>query len=111
MTYELNDIILSLGKTAATEKMMLDKNLPKKDMRLFSYSDLQLLLDREVQELKDEILKLIKLNMTEKIPSAEILNAIRNEARDVIAFASGIVAKAFKEQQELANGQLSLWDE
>jgi NTP pyrophosphatase (non-canonical NTP hydrolase) len=105
MTWELCDIILSMGKNAALQKMSLDRNVSKQDMRLCGFSDLQLFLEEEVRELRNEIFKSIKESST-----IENLNAIRDEAADVIAFASGIVSKVNQEIYKL-NPQPSLWDD
>jgi hypothetical protein len=105
MTWELCDIILSMGKNAAMQKMSLDKNVLKPDMRICGFSDLQILLEEEIRELRNEIFKNIN-----KTPAIESLAAIRDEAGDVIAFASGIVSKVNQEINKL-NPQPSLWDE
>jgi hypothetical protein len=106
MTWELCDIILEAGKNAAMQKMSLEKNLLKPDMRLLGFSDLQLLLETEVRELRDEVFK----SVMGKPLTMETLNAIRDEAGDIIAFACGIVSKANQEISSL-NPQPSLWDE
>lgn len=98
MQPQLVQNILDSGRDAAYTKMTLDRILAKPDMRQFGFSDLLLLLECEVSELKDEIFKTI---MQESV-SEELLNLIRNEAADVLAFASGIVAKC---DQEIANIQ------
>jgi hypothetical protein len=99
--------MLMAGKNAAMHKMILEKNLPKPDMRLHSFSDLQLLLEEEVSELKKDIFKAVSgYALTQ-----ELLQAIQDEAGDVIAFASGIVAKALQEAVKLHGQQPSLWEE
>jgi hypothetical protein len=106
MIWELCDIILSAGKNAAMRKMSLEKNISKPDMRLSSFKDLHLLLQDEVRELRSEIFR----SVSGKYPPIEVLKAIRDEAGDIIAFASGIAAKADLEIIRL-NPQPSLWDE
>jgi NTP pyrophosphatase (non-canonical NTP hydrolase) len=88
MTREMSESILTDGKTAALKKMMQTRNLPKPDMRTLAFAELQLLLEKEVEELRDEIFKSVGKPMT-----AELLQAIQDEAGDVIAFASGIASK------------------
>jgi hypothetical protein len=109
MTYELNEIILALGKNAAMEKMSPEKCLSKPDMRTYSFSDLWLFLGKEVRELQDELLKLDYSKGP--FQPVELLNAIRDEAGGVIAFASGIAAKAIQEIQKQNDEQPALWDE
>jgi NTP pyrophosphatase (non-canonical NTP hydrolase) len=91
MTYEMSDFILGNGKQAALQKMTQDKNLSKPDMRTLAFSELYLLLKEEVSELHEEILNSFNRPMT-----PELLQAIQDEAGDVIAFASGIVSKAIQ---------------
>jgi hypothetical protein len=104
MNYEMCDYVLMIGKNAAMRKMTLDKNLPKPDMRILSFSDLQLLLEEEVSELKKEIFKTI----AEHPSTLELLQVVIDEAGDVIAFASGIAAKAQQEIVKLRDSQSAL---
>jgi hypothetical protein len=106
MQYEACDYILSLGKNAAMHKMTLERNLPKPDMRSYSFPCLHLLLEEEVSELKTEIIKTITGNPL----TQELLQAIQDEAGDVIAFASGVAAKAQQEAGKLYDPQPSLRD-
>ena len=89
MTEDLSNFILSRGKEAALRKMTLEKNLTKSDMRDLTFSELQMFLEQEVFELYEEVFK-----TPGAIPNKELLRAIQDEAGDVIAFASGIAAKA-----------------
>jgi NTP pyrophosphatase (non-canonical NTP hydrolase) len=104
MTYEMIDLILSNGKQAALQKMTQDKNLSKTGMRILTFAELYMLLGEEVLELHEEILKSFSQPMT-----PELLQAIQDEAGDVIAFASGIVSKALQITNDL-NFQPSLFD-
>ena len=111
MTHELNDIITAMGRNAAMKKMSLTRNLVKKDMRLYSFADLQFFLTQEIKELSDE---LKKLYLSENTPSEKLLISIQDEAGDIIAFASGIVAKAIQEiqkQKSQDNKEPFLWEE
>jgi hypothetical protein len=105
MTCELCDTILSAGKNAAMQKMTLERNLSKPDMRLSSFSRLTFLLEDEVRELWAELVR----SVAEKSLSIEVLNAIRDEAGDIVAFASGIAAKADLEISKM-NPQPYLWE-
>jgi hypothetical protein len=105
MNYEMSELILAHGKNAALQKMTNERNLPKTDMRTYTFAEFQLFLEKEVQELQDEIFKSLDRPMT-----VELLQAIQDEAGDVIAFASGIVAKAIQIAADL-NPEPSLFDE
>jgi hypothetical protein len=105
MTFEMIDFILANGKNAALRKMTQDKNLPKPDMRTFSLAELYMLLEKEVLELYEETFYSLENPMT-----PESLQAIQDEAGDVIAFASGIVSKALQLADNM-NPQPSLFDD
>jgi NTP pyrophosphatase (non-canonical NTP hydrolase) len=107
MNYELCDYILMAGKNAAMGKMTQEKNLLKPDMRLSSFSDLYHRLVEEVSELEVEILKVI----TQNPPPPDLLQAILDETGDVIAFASGIAAKAQQEAAKRNDRQPPLLDD
>ena len=107
MNSEIAGRILDAGREAAYAKMSLDKNMEKPDMRISGFSDLQLLLEHEAVELSNEVFKAI---MPGSI-SEELLNAIRDEAGDVIALASGIAAKCDQELDRIRGGNApSLFD-
>ena len=100
--------ILDAGRDAAYSNLSSDRILAKPDMRLLGFSDLQILLEREVAELKDEIFRVI---MPES-GSAGLLSNIRWEAADVLALASGIVAKCDREIANIQNKDIpSLFDD
>ena len=100
--------ILDAGRDAAHSNLSSDRILAKPDMRILGFSDLQFLLEREVAELKDEIFKVI---MPES-DSEEVLTYVRYEAADVIALASGIVAKCNQEIERIqSKGTPSLFDD
>jgi hypothetical protein len=105
MTEEMSDLISTIGKNAAMRKMTRDKNLPKPDMRTLTFAELQILLEKEVQELQEEIFRSLHEPM-----SLELSRAIQDEAGDVIAFASGIVSKALQIASDM-NAQPFLFDD
>ena len=99
MHVQLINKILEAGREAAYAKMSLGRNLEKPDMRTLSFYDLQLFLEHEIEELAFEVFARAR-------PESEFektLNAIRNEAGDVIAFASGIAAKCDQELDKIRN--------
>jgi NTP pyrophosphatase (non-canonical NTP hydrolase) len=101
MTKELCDFILSIGKESAMQKMTAEKNLSKPDMRALTFAELQLFLEVEVMELFDEVSKTPGI-----FPSKKLLRDIQDEAGDVIAFASGIAAKAMRLAAEMEQKEL-----
>ena len=108
MTLQLTDQILKAGREAAYAKMTLDRNLPKPDMRIFSIPELYLLIKQEMEELGHEVREMeVSCDYSE-----DLLVRIRNEAGDVIAYASGLVAKCDQEINKLHEGKpSSLFDE
>jgi NTP pyrophosphatase (non-canonical NTP hydrolase) len=98
MTVDRSKEILRAGSASALEKMSLPRNLPKGEITDLSFLELYAGLVAEQRELADEIRK------TEKGPAVtmELLEAIRFEAGDVVAFASGIAAKADSEMAALS---------
>jgi len=118
MDSKLINTILDAGREAACEKMSLDRNAKKPDMRTLDFFCLISYLWGEVEELHDEIDKADIPNLSsirDKNPLTlpeELLNAIRKEAGDVIAFASGIVAKCDQTLQQIFNRSIpSLFDD
>jgi hypothetical protein len=78
---------------SALEKMTSARCLPKKEITDFSFLELYARIRMEVRELEEEIRKAGTDYSDSEVP-LEVLNAIRAEAGDIIAFASGLVAKA-----------------
>jgi len=118
MGFPLINTILDAGREAAYMKMSLDRNLKKPDMRILDFSCLYTHLRNEVEELREETRKALipdSTNIHDKDPltlSEELLNAIRDEAGDVIAFASGIVAKCDQTLQKIHDRSIpSLFDD
>jgi hypothetical protein len=93
MTVDRSKKILQSGMDAALEKMSSPRNLAKKEITGLSFLELYARIVMEQLELQGEIQK-IKIDYPDSVVPAEILEAIRFEAGDIIAFASAIVAKA-----------------
>jgi hypothetical protein len=92
MTIERSKKILQVGMVSALEKMSSTRNLPKKEITDFSFLELYARMFMELRELEDEIRK-VKMDYANIVTPVEVLEAIRSEAGDIIAFASGMVAK------------------
>ena len=84
--------VLQAGYAAAYKKMSAKRCCSKKEITDFSFLELYVRLFMEIEELQREIFKL-KYDYEKPVLPPEILEAIKAEAGDVIAFASGIVAK------------------
>jgi hypothetical protein len=100
MTVDRSKEILQAGMASALEKMSSARNLPKKEITGLSFLELYARIVMEQQELKEEICK-AGLDDPGAAVSAEVLKAMRFEAGDIIAFASGLAAKADAELAEL----------
>ena len=108
MHLQLIDKILDAGRNAAYSKMSLERNSEKPDMRAYGFHELHRLIKEEMNELGDEFRKMV----LQGDRSEELLIRIRNEAGDVIAFASGIVAKCDQEVDKIHfENSPSLFDE
>ena len=108
MTLQSIEQILNAGREAAYTKMTLDRNSLKPDMRIYSIPDLHNFMKHEIEELEQEIREMVIL----KKSSEDLLIRIRNEAGDVIAFASGLVAKCDQEISKIHEGSMpSLFDD
>jgi hypothetical protein len=105
MTIDRNKKILQSGIDSALEKMSSPRNLLKSGITGLSFRELYIRIVMEQAELKDEIQKM-EADYSDPAVPAEVLEAIRFKAGDVIAFASAIVAKADAEIASLSNKQL-----
>jgi NTP pyrophosphatase (non-canonical NTP hydrolase) len=99
MTVDRCKRILQAGIDASLEKMSLPRNISKREITDLSFLELYARMIMESEELSDEICK-VETDYEGTPVSVETLNAIRFEAGDVIAFASGIAAKADAELEK-----------
>jgi NTP pyrophosphatase (non-canonical NTP hydrolase) len=104
MTVDRSKEILRAGSASALEKMSLPRNLQKGEITDLSFLELYTGLVMEHCELEDEIRK-AETGIADTAVPIELLEAIRFEAGDVIAFASGIAAKADAEIAALTGSQ------
>jgi NTP pyrophosphatase (non-canonical NTP hydrolase) len=104
MTADRSKEIIRSGMASALEKMSLPRNLPKKEITGLSFLELYARLVMEQHELEDEIRK-AGIDYADTVVPVKLLESIRSEAGDVIAFASGMAAKADEEIAVLTGGQ------
>ncbi len=88
MVKERCEEILDIGRSAALSKMTLPRCIEKQDMCNFTLADLLVFLEEEVYECRCEVVDSLKHGL-----SQSVIARIRDEAADIIAFASGITAK------------------
>jgi NTP pyrophosphatase (non-canonical NTP hydrolase) len=108
MTPERSREILEAGTDAAFEKMSSAKCLLKKEITELSFLELYARMVMEQKELEDEIRK-AATDYPDTAVSTHVLEAIRSEAGDVIAFAAGLVAKADRVLEAQADSQPRLF--
>jgi hypothetical protein len=96
--------VLQAGANSALEKMSSPRCLSKGEMTDLSFLELYARMVIESLELEKEIHKTIT-DYSDAVLSMKVLEAVRFEAGDVIAFASGLVAKADAEIAALTRKQ------
>jgi hypothetical protein len=107
MTIDRSKAVLQAGMDSALEKMSSDRCLPKKEITNLSFLELYARILMEQRELEDEIRK-TRTDYSDAIIPIKVLEAIRFEAGDIIAFAAGLVAKVDAEIGALTNKEINL---
>jgi hypothetical protein len=105
MTVYRSKEVLQAGMASALEKMSSAKCLPKKEITDRSFLELYVRIFMKLRELEIEICK-VKEDYSDAVIPVSLLNAIRSEAGDIIAFASGVVAKVDVKLETLIGKQL-----